>query len=461
VTETGAFPRRPDFVFLPARSKLEAVTRISALTHSPPESLGPGSKERKSALVNLAIGLAVDADTTATKPELGRQLAAALGVPWNDDCWSAGDTITLVGLNRLLSGAQMRLTQARRQPQLELFGATDLISTEFIPARSKLEAVTRISALTQSPPETLGPGSKERKSALVNLASGLELTVDASATKPDLGGQIAAALSTGWDETCWSAGQTITLTGLNRLLGAAEERLRGGPRTVQPGVFDSPAAEASALLEALAASLPSYMDGRSCVEQMLAAEFSQWAQDEWAGFYFEFCGLPAMINGFGGGPATYANTRFDYSLGSVWDLKVHAALKGDAPLNAIDAVDAVLSSGRGLGFIVLSGTVEYDDGAFRQWHRERRLAQGKVPAKRHRPKRFERKSKTAFTPRLLQAFYIPDRRTLEQAERTGAIRVLNQGRQTDGSPRHPKWAMSIRTAAVSSLLLTRRELRAM
>ena len=38
---------------------------------------------------------------------------------------------------------------------------------EFVPARNKLEAVARISNLTNSGPETLGPGSKEHKSVVL------------------------------------------------------------------------------------------------------------------------------------------------------------------------------------------------------------------------------------------------------------------------------------------------------
>ena len=69
------------------------------------------------------------------------------------------------------------------------------------PSRSKLEAVLRMSALTRRPPETLGPGSKERKSVLVNLAGDLGLVVDPSRSKPELGLQIATALGSDWDDS--------------------------------------------------------------------------------------------------------------------------------------------------------------------------------------------------------------------------------------------------------------------
>jgi hypothetical protein len=48
---------------------------------------------------------------------------------------------------------------------------------------------------------------------------------------------------------------------------------------------------------------------------MQAADFSQWAQDEWVAFFFEYVGLPALINAFGGGPRRIGATQFDYGSG--------------------------------------------------------------------------------------------------------------------------------------------------
>ena len=247
-----------------ARSKLEAVSRLSGLTHRPPESLGPGSKERKSVLINLAADLGLVVDTRAPKPILGEQMAEMLGVAWDTTCWSTGSTVTLEGLNRILAGAESHITAQRRAPQLELITPT-AGSASFTPARSKLEAVSRISALTGSAPQTLGPGSKERKSALADLANGLGIQVDVKANKPALGAAIAGAIGATWDEECWSAGHTITLEGLNRLLAAAErfQRRRGG---AQRGLFLSVRDEAGALLAALREALPLKL-GRSRMRQ--------------------------------------------------------------------------------------------------------------------------------------------------------------------------------------------------
>ena len=273
----------------------------------PAENLGPGSKERKSVLVNLAPGLGLTVDVGLNKPDLGDQIAEALGAAWDRPAGPRDRPSRSRG-----STAARRIAARRRggapRSQLVLFETIQAVACAFVPA-GETEGVTRISALTHSPPEKLGPGSKERKSALVNLAPGLGLTVDVGLNKPELGAQIAGALGATWDETCWSAGQTITLDGLNVLLGSAELRIRARGRA-QAGEFNSARDEAPALLDgaraAFRTSWPADLHPRDA-----GRRYSQWAQDEWIAFYFEYLGLPALVNAFGGGPRTFVNTRFD------------------------------------------------------------------------------------------------------------------------------------------------------
>jgi hypothetical protein len=319
-------------------------------------------------------------------------------------------------------------------------------------ARNKLEAVSRLGRLNGAGPETLGPGSKERKSVLVNLGRALGLTLDERLSKPELGAALAEALGTTWDASCWSTGSTLTLVGLNRLLLAAEPRLAHEDARAQ-----SPAEEAASVLEVLATALPPRFDGRTCVEAMREAEFSQWAQDEWAGFYFEYVGLGALVNALGGGPVQYVNTRFDYCLTSAWDLKWHGAPDRRAPLNDTRAVEACLEE-RGLGFVVLSGEVEYDDGAFRAWMKEHRSAHGKRAAVRAHAATQVRRSKPAFTPYKLEAFHLADRDHLESALESGAVGVLKQGRQSSGELRPPKFSLDLVNAR-KTLLVAERVLR--
>lgn len=69
------------------------------------EPLGPGSKEKKSALVALGRAIGLDLAHVPGKVECGRRIAKHVGVTWDEDCYSRGDTITLVGLTRLVDGA--------------------------------------------------------------------------------------------------------------------------------------------------------------------------------------------------------------------------------------------------------------------------------------------------------------------------------------------------------------------
>jgi len=94
-----------------ALNKQTAVARMYELAGVPPEPLGPGSKEKKSCLVALASVLSLDVSGIAGKPQVGAAIAAAVGVNWDDSCWSTGDSITLTGLNTLLEGTATELTR--------------------------------------------------------------------------------------------------------------------------------------------------------------------------------------------------------------------------------------------------------------------------------------------------------------------------------------------------------------
>lgn len=87
-----------------ARSKPVATARMYFLGNRVAEPLGPGSKEKKSALVALGTFVGLDLENVSGKQECGRRIAEKIDVPWDSDCYSAGDTITLEGLNRLVDG---------------------------------------------------------------------------------------------------------------------------------------------------------------------------------------------------------------------------------------------------------------------------------------------------------------------------------------------------------------------
>src|SRR5687768_125796 len=85
-----------------AQSKAEANARMYELAGLPVEPLGPGSKEKRSALEAFGRAVGLDLTGVRTKVVCGGEIAAKLDVAWDTACYSAGDTITLVGMNRLL-----------------------------------------------------------------------------------------------------------------------------------------------------------------------------------------------------------------------------------------------------------------------------------------------------------------------------------------------------------------------
>ncbi|WP_062308016.1 DUF262 domain-containing protein [Demequina subtropica] len=87
-----------------ATNKAEAVARMYHLGGKPVQPLGPGGKEKRSALEALASAVDIDVTGTPGKAECGRHLADAVRVAWNEECYSTGGTITLLGLNRLVDG---------------------------------------------------------------------------------------------------------------------------------------------------------------------------------------------------------------------------------------------------------------------------------------------------------------------------------------------------------------------
>ena len=95
--------------FRPAFDKLEAVNRISQLTGSGREELGPGSKERKRVLVNLAIGLGIRSPDFLSKHELLETIIRRHGRPFYSSYISRGGTITLEGLNIILDVGEQEL----------------------------------------------------------------------------------------------------------------------------------------------------------------------------------------------------------------------------------------------------------------------------------------------------------------------------------------------------------------
>jgi hypothetical protein len=317
---------------------------------------------------------------------------------------------------------------------------------EFVPARNKLEAVARISALTSSGPEFLGPGSKERKTVLLNLAAGLQIQTDGHETKQQLGSLIAKNLGVKWVPECESVGQTITLIGLNLLLEAASEKLSS---TTKFNAAVTPLDEMTRISNIVKIETPKHMNGMESIIEMKLQEFSKWAETEWQGFYFEFKVKPQLINALGGGPRVIGRTEFDYALNYPWDMKVHSLetskgkpSPGGCALNDGFSMETAVSD-NGLGLILLNGIPDYD-WEFTKWFKDfRKKGQGE-------PRRTLKKT---FTSVRVDYFFIPNRARFDEALAKKELTIFNQGKQQSGQKRNYKYSLNLKKAEKSDLLI--------
>ncbi|GAA4116116.1 hypothetical protein GCM10022415_12970 [Knoellia locipacati] len=481
VERVCATPADPMF-FLPASTIAEAVTRIFSLTGAGEG----GTRGEKRAIIALRDALGLEIEVARTNTRMAQEIAEVLRVQWRSD-YHELNRVTLDGLNALLEGA----TEAYHENsfhRLEGQRPARLSGPEwraFEPAQSKIEAVNRISALTGSGPEWLGPGSKEHKRVLINLASVLAPRLDARLTKTKLASALADDFGAPWSAECESTGETISLVGLNTLLAGAERRMGrlGSDRAMLLGTPEEEgAALAAALLDAWRASpQPSgskrvVWDARKSIQWMVEQGVTEGPnQNEWQGFYWESRGRAVLNAAFTPNPnpprTRYGNTSFDYSLRFVWDLKAHTEAwrypgseqvvkgQGAAPLNDQESMNACIED-QGLGFLMVGGVAVADeDETFVAWHRQFKAAQG-VKSKPSNSGR-SRQRKAAFEPHHVEAFYFHNLPALEAAKAAGQVTGFQQGKQapdeegTEGRARRPKYKLSVPKARRSLLAVAR------
>lgn len=449
--------------FIPADTEAEAIERIYALTGRAPDE----SRGEKRALVALRDALGLDVDLVRTNAVLGKEIAGRLDIAWENDRFTLKNKVNLDGLNALLEGA----TEARQRGSLRRLrdAAPEELSgprwADFRPARSKIEAVTRIAALTNSPKEWLGPGGKEHKSVLINLADRLLPEADINrSSKTKMAASIAHELGVPWTDKCESTGYTISLPGLNMILAGAERRLgRLGSEVTDALV--TPQDEGGALAAALLARLPHHWDGQASVKWLADRNLRGANDNEWQGFYGEERAKLVLARAFTPNDhpprVRYGNTVFDYALNFVWDIKVHTEVQVFADRTKPGKNETLLNDERaardcmdeqGLGFLIVSGAAAMDEsGQFVEWHR---AFKAKMLGKPAAPSNSgaSRTRKAAFNAMHVESFWVPNTEALDAAILGGALKVKPIGRQAPkrageaGAPRADKFEMKMRQA---------------
>lgn len=463
-------PGNQQSLFFPADTYGEATSRLYTLTGGAPADRSPGgSRGVRGALSVLAEALDIEEDPSWTSARTAQRVAHRL-----DLFWEAGyvdkASVTLQGLNALLQAASVAYTDGslRRVAARSTTGLSGPEWAAFNPARSKIEAVTRIAGLTGAPREWLGPGSKEHKSVLLNLAANLlpnDPRIDTT-SKHRLGASLAEVLSAPWSSDFTATGQTIKLTGLNAILAGAERRL-GRLGEVVTDAITTPEAEGDALAAALLASLPVQWDARQAVRWLEANGLRGSNDLEWQGFYGEERAKAILNASFTpsvpGPKRSYGSTDFDYALSWVWDIKVHTSLQTVGAvtkrandtmlLNDEQAVRDCVDE-QGLGFLVVSGEAIMDHtGEFKVWHDEWKLKRSRRPPAPSNSGT-SKVRKAAFTPLHVDAYWVPDALGLTAAILSGQLTPRAQGRQAPrvkggvGAARPPKFQMNTARASL-------------
>lgn len=327
----------------------------------------------------------------------------------------------------------------------ELVEPREASADGFIAAGGKLEAVNRLSRAAGGGEESLGPGSKERKSVLITLAKALGVAESShELNKHALAGALADALDVDWLPQYQSSGYTITLDGLNALLEGAEKRF-----TRRAVASSSVLDEAKAIGEVVREVLPATFHIWDACDEMREAEVRGWADSQWQGFYFEHRAIGPLTGRLGGGPvASPGKPVFDYGQTYTWDLKAHTLGKYDwAILNDKEASDWAAAEKGGLGLIVLTGEARFEPGT-KAKHDEYKARHGRP--RKGAPSDNPRDIKAEFTPRAVHFFFFPTPEAMGDALTAGVLAVYKQGKQQGGASRGPKYQINVAKALNSA-----------
>lgn len=191
--------------------------------------------------------------------------------------------------------------------------------------------------------------------------------------------------------------------------------------------------------KAALASIPREWDGKKCVLELKKADYN-WRQMEWWAFYFEYLCRSRLKETFQIPGDRIGTVSFDLKGAVNWDMKAKAIKsdKHDCILNDCAAIDASIKVNGSHGVMIALCDVEYNDEnrTFQKWHS--RLKGGLSDYEKDRRKRtsISRYRKTRAV--LAEILFL--RLTAKSLRSLG---TMNQGRNSNGRPRPPKYMVSL------------------
>lgn len=194
---------------------------------------------------------------------------------------------------------------------------------------------------------------------------------------------------------------------------------------------------------------PSFWDGKKAILEMKDAEYNQWRQNEWIGFYFQYlCDKNLPKVGMKVPGTKFGRAEFDGNLGIDWDFKVHPMYDKDGRKSTIliandsEATEATVTKNGKTGLIVAMGEATFDNPntmPFRAWHKKLKGGDSVYSLRNGARGASKRLYKTSFKVKLIN-FYILDRCELGKQGR------FQEGmRNSNGKPRRPKIKVDLAT----------------
>jgi hypothetical protein len=203
----------------------------------------------------------------------------------------------------------------------------------------------------------------------------------------------------------------------------------------------TPKSELEQILTELMPHLPNFINGKEAILQMKNEGSPNWKQMEWIGFWFEHLVSKHLLpNREIQDLSKHGKTTFDLRRKYVWDLKSHPNQTKSLILNDKSAIEECLKQELGLGFIILSGDVEYDQtGDFKKWHDALKggtSAYEKARVLRNAP---SRRRKLSFSPTSINAYWFTKVSQIEACLVDGILGEFQTGmRNSNGKTRKAK-----------------------
>ena len=175
-------------------------------------------------------------------------------------------------------------------------------------------------------------------------------------------------------------------------------------------------------------------DAKECILEMKESNYRNWKQTEWVGFYIEFLTERTNIPGVAQFKLFVGNTSFNGCAGkNVIDYKTSSS-EEDIILNDKEAMEKVVKKYGELGYIIIKGKSKKEDSDELDIWRKKLVGKSKYVIEGEKSGRKHRKLKVEFTPTKI--FYISINN-----KNIKSLRIFNQGRNSDGKPRRPKYIL--------------------